>query len=244
MYREELLKITQELRQCKQQYVRGKIWIDIPDPLIRAMQDLPPIKEMIGRNVNLGTASRTINVHDVAELLVMGASQKGFDVTIDSLIAYAGIDYTPCVQVLLLRGIKVSNTFEILDDVYIAKPEDVPSLSLSRFLNQYQFRLHSEAGFSNGSPFSNYEADYPPDSVIYKVSNAQPKFFPMDIDPYAFEESTKKHLVVRTISSLLPLIFPEVGIRYNYYASSLKNSFLEDLAPQSWSLSGWGGYRC
>lgn len=238
MYRQELIEVSNELLKCERPSWQGKVWINIPDHLRKIMQDLPPIKEIIENSVNLGTASRSIGVSDIAELLVIGAQNNGIEKTVDSLIDYVSQDYTPCIQVLMLRGIKVAGSVELHDGVFISKPEDVPSLPLVRHLNDYKFRLHT-GNMGAMSPFNDYQSDDPPDSVIYKVVNAKPKFFPFNIDLNKFEIEAKKYFIVGTISNLLPLIFPEVSIRHSYYAGTLKDSFLESLALSSWSSSGW-----
>ncbi|PVZ59281.1 hypothetical protein C9422_10075 [Pseudomonas sp. B1(2018)] len=238
MYRQELIEISNELFRCERPFRHGKVSINVPDHLIKKMQDLPPIKEIIKNSVNLGTASRSVGVSVVAELLVIGALNNGIEKTVDSLIDYVSQDYTPCVQVLMLRGIKVVRSVELFDGVFIAKPEDVPSLPLIRHLNDYKLRLHT-GNFGVMSPFNDYQSDDPPDSVIYKVINAKPKFFPFDADLNKFEVEAKKYFIVGTISNLLPLIFPENSIRHSYYSGALRNSFLESLDLCSWSSSGW-----
>lgn len=236
MYREELIEISKELLKCERPYGFGRTWINIPDQLRKRMQDLPPIKEIIEGSVNLGTASRSIGVDVVGELLVIGALNNSIERTVDSLIEYAGQDYTHCVQVLMLRGIKVVRSVELLDGVFIAKPEDVPSLPLIRHLNNYRMRLHG-GNFDKMSPFNDYQSDDPPDSVIYKVVEAKPKSFPVDFDFQKWKLDA--NLNVGAVSNLLPLIFPEVSIRHSYYSGALKNTFLESLDPGAWSSSGW-----
>ncbi|WP_460160802.1 hypothetical protein [Pseudomonas sp. S2_B10] len=105
----------------------------VPDTYNAMLSSLPSLKENDGKDLNLGNMRCTLNIHNVGQALVRRALDDGVESSVDALFDFIEQDYNPCVEVVLLRGIKVPGTFQLLDDVFIASPESVPSASLKFF---------------------------------------------------------------------------------------------------------------
>lgn len=241
MYRQELSELSYALLRYEHEAINKNIkhMCNVPERLWLTMESMPPIKDLLGKMINFGNSARSLGVRDIAELLVVGSLRNGVDATVDSLIEYVAMDCTPTIQVLLLRGVKVEEAYELCDGVFIAKPEDVPSRALSEFLLEYPRKFDRDDFMDARTPFSDYQSDDPPDSVIFQLVDAKPKYYPMNPDLKQMEADAKSYSLVGKVSSLLPLMFPEISIRYSFYSAPLGDSFLEALAPSAWSSSGW-----
>lgn len=205
----------------------------LPDTYNAILSYFPNLKEGDGKILNLGNMRSTLSLSSVGEALVRRALDEGVERSVDALFEFIEQDYNPCIEVVLLRGLKVPCTFQLLDDVFIASPDSVPSTTLKLFLKEYAGR---QAAFDFMSP--TLPVDYTPsvgspDSVLFRLTNVRPKFFhPGDAAWQAFDIDEVNYL--KHISELLSIVSPSIVINRRSYSELQEGAFLYGVTARNW----------
>ena len=213
----------------------GQDWdtIHVPEELRVVLSELASVKEIVGKNLNLGVMNSTFQVDVIAQALVSKALDNGVKFAVDSLFEFLDQNYNPCVEVILLRGIKVSGTFELFDSVFISRPEDVPSETLKRFIKEFPEKSRPHGYMSPTSPVDYTAPVGLPDSVLFRLSKVRPKFLQvMDLKSQKFD--IEDIMFLTKVSELLSVVFPKIPINRRGYLELQEGAFLQGFTPRNY----------
>ncbi|WP_347905997.1 hypothetical protein [Pseudomonas purpurea] len=230
--------LRSELREDLRFRFPGEEWdrIHVPEPLKSVLAGLQLVKESVGRSLNLGASRSTLQIDNIAQALISRALDKGVEESVGDLFEFLSQDYSPCIDIVLLRGIKVPCTVELLENVFISKPEDVPSETLKRFIAEYPLKLTPFSFMSPTSPVDYTAPAKLPDSVLFRLKKVYPKFFQFD-DPACQEFDMKDLDFFKKISELLTIVCPAIPINRRDYSELQAGSFLQGFTPRNFMTS-------
>lgn len=206
---------------------------NVPETYRAILSQLPAIKEGDGKILNLGNMRSTLSLSSVGEALVRRALDDGVESSVDALFNFMEQDYNPCIEVILLRGLKVPCKFQLLDDVFIASPESVPSKTLKIFLKEHSGSQSALDFMSPTLPVDYTPSVGIPDSVLFRLKNVRPKFFdPGDSAWQTFDVDETNYL--KHISDLLTIIAPSIVINRRSYSELQEGAFLYGVTSRNW----------
>ncbi|SDU56874.1 HEPN domain-containing protein [Pseudomonas mandelii] len=206
---------------------------NVPDTYHAMLSGLSSLQRNNGKVINLGNMRSTLNIYNVGEALVRRALDEGVESSVDALFKFIEQDYNPCIEVVLLRGIKVPRTFKLLDNVFIASPDSVPSTSLKIFLKENSEKQETFDFMSPTLPVDYTPSAGKPDSVLYRLTSVRPKFFDHD-DPACQMFDLDEMNYLKHISELLTIISPSIVINRRSYSELQEGSFLYGVTGRSW----------
>lgn len=215
----------------------------VPDKYKIMLSHLPHIKENDGQILNLVNMRGTLNLSSIGEALVRRALEAGAERSVDALFEFIEQDYNPCIEVVLLLGLKVPCTFQLSDDVFIASPDAVPSTTLKHFLKEYAERNGTFDFISPTMPVDYTPSAGSPDSVLFRLTKVRPKFLqPNDAALQHFDIDDINYL--KDVSELLSIVSPSIVINRRSYSELQEGAFLYGVTARNWetkySESGTG----
>ncbi|MBV6753683.1 hypothetical protein KV580_25535 [Pseudomonas chlororaphis] len=205
----------------------------VPDTYNSMLSDLPYIKEIDGKILNLTNTRATLSLSSIGEALVRRGLEAGAESAVDALLEFIEQDYNPCIEVVLLRGLKVPCTFQLLNDVFIANPDAVPSTTLKHFLKDLAERPTAFDFMSPTLPVDYTPSAGAPHSVLFRLTKIQPKFFHHnDTTIQLFDINELSRL--KHASELLTIISPSIVINRRSYSELQEGAFLYGVTSRNW----------
>lgn len=147
--------------------------------------------------------------------------------SVDALLNFISEDCCVSVEVMLLEGLQVSETFKLCDGVYLAELKDVPSESLRHFMDNFSSKSLPPSPMAKTFNADDSERPKLPDSALFRVKEIRPKFFDAD-NPKWEKFDVEDMSLLEDVSNLLTLIGPSSPIVRRRYWDLKDGSLMSD----------------
>lgn len=210
-----------------------------PSSIVDVLLTFPEVEACVGKYLNFGDGASLFDPHLLAFSIVRKALEDGVDRAVDALYGFLERDYNSRIQVALLYGIKVDREYEIYDGVFISGLEGVPSVRLKELL--CEFPIQEDDYFKDFLYRHFSEPKKLPDAVLYRISQARPKFFSRE-DPALFDGDFVGTFFLLDVIKLLTLMGPSAIVSVHSFSELHSDELLSNLRSSSGVSSYSGGY--
>jgi hypothetical protein len=196
------------------------------------LSELPGIKENLGKIINYGGSRQTFSVESIGRALISKALDEGVESATDALLRFISEDFCSSVEVMLLEGLKVTDTIELCDGVFISKLEDVPSDALKIFLREFESKPLPPSAMAKTFHADDSQAPKLPDSALFRITKVRPKFFDAN-DPKFNRFDTESLALLEDVFSLLTLVGPSSPIIRRRYSDLEAGALMSGFTARS-----------
>lgn len=201
--------------------------IHVPDELlIEACRD-PNITRLDQLIFNQGTMAATFGVTFLLRALIGQATEHGIDHAIASMDQFLAAESNRCIDVLLLEGVSVRETTEIVSGIFLCPLSAVPSSTLQTYL-RFRGTPRPVPPFSMSHLLD--EEERKPGAALYSLREATPKL----IDKLP----TFPHIVdapkIYQVADILTVAGPSSPVVFKSYSELADGEFMKGHVGFSW----------
>lgn len=237
MSRESLLKALEHLIETDRKALPVELpWahpldtptIHVRDWFLRLAFDEPEIAAMHGQIFNQGNHRGTFGVDPLLRALILRALKDSPRAAMAAMYDFIDSDRNRCIDVLLLEGIAVHETFEIVDGIVLCPVSEVPSRTLQDSL-RHAAAIAEPRSFQP-SAILLHEHKRQPGAALFKIRDERPKFFDQ-MPAFSVPDSVPP---IYEIADVLTIAGPTSPLVCKSFSELADGEFMKDLVGFAW----------
>ncbi|WP_286798039.1 HEPN domain-containing protein [Pandoraea sp. 64-18] len=203
----------------------------VPQQFCEYVERLPECREFEGKLLNSGMGASTLQPFALANALIQRSLEQGTESAAQAFEDFFRSDYLPSVEIVMLSGVKVTEKVELMDGVFLAPIDDVPSSTVRWFLSQ-EARTTLKMHF----PDFNSLGALPAGAVLYRNINLHPKYI-APLQPGEFRPIREGAQTLHQVARLLALIGPSSPHVFRAFFELRDGELLKGHSGYSWSMT-------
>ncbi|PRX27792.1 hypothetical protein B0G75_11313 [Paraburkholderia sp. BL18I3N2] len=201
--------------------------IQVPDDLlIEACKD-PEIARLDQLIFNQGTMAASFGVMFLLRALIAQAIERGVDQAIASMDAFLAAESNRCIDVLLLEGVSVRETTEIVSGIFLCPLSAVPSSTLQTYL---RFRGTPQPALPFSMSHLLDEEERKPGAALYSIREAKPKLLDK-LPSFSHPADTP---TIYQVADILTVAGPSSPVVFKSYSELADGEFMKGHVGFSW----------
>lgn len=187
----------------------------------------PRIAELDGVLLNQENLLTGVNLMSLLQALIAHAARDGIDRALAAMDRFLAAPSNRSIEVLLLEGVAVNDTLEVVPGIFICPLAHVPSSTLQSYL-KYTGAAQPPTPFSLQHLFD--EQKITPGAALYTVQEATPKFLR---EPPEFKASTEAAPIYQIVD-VLTIFGPCSPVISKSYLELADGEFLKGHVGFNW----------